>query len=324
MIMFRSLYIRRVLQIPLVVFIVVSFGFIILHIAPGDPLIYFAGESASPEYLETIKEAYGLDKPIFDQYIRYVRGAFIGDWGYSLTFEAPVINVILYRIPLTLLLTFTAFIISITVGVGLGIGAALKRYSAIDTLVRAFTTIFNSVPPFIIGLLLIYIFSVSLGICPLGGFRSLTAIYKNPIEEIMDIVWHLILPSISLALIWMAAYTRTTRNTLIEALLSNYVRAAISRGVNKRRIVLNHALRSVFLPIVTLAGVQIGYMMGGVILTETIFSWPGIGSLVMQSVVYRDFPLLMGVLFFSSIWVAITNLLVDISYMILDPRVRIQ
>ncbi len=306
------------------VFTVVTLGFIILKVAPGDPVALFAGEGADPAYLELIRKAYGLDKPIFEQYVTYITGIFTGNWGYSLSFERPVLTVIMERLPLTILLSITAFVLAIPIGVILGIIAALKRNSIIDSLICSFTTFFNSIPAFIIGLLLLFTFSVNLKLLPLGGFMTTGVTYANFMKRFVDLIRHLILPATSLALVWMVGYARVTRNTFIEALLSNYVRAAISRGIEQRKIIFRHALRNSIISVVTLAGVQVGYMLGGVILTETIFSWPGIGSLVVQAVSFRDYPLLMGILFFSSIWVSIVNIAVDLIYTIVDPRVRLR
>ena len=319
-----SYVVKRVIQIPFVVFTVVTLGFIILKVAPGDPVALFAGEGADPAYLELIRKAYGLDKPIFEQYVAYITGIFTGNWGYSLSFERPVLTVIMERLPLTILLSITAFVLAIPIGVILGIIAALKRNSIIDSLICSFTTFFNSIPAFIIGLLLLFTFSVNLELLPLGGFMTTGVTYANFMKRFVDLIRHLILPATSLALVWMVGYARVTRNTFIEALLSNYVRAAISRGIEQRKIIFRHALRNSIISVVTLAGVQVGYMLGGVILTETIFSWPGIGSLVVQAVSFRDYPLLMGILFFSSIWVSIVNIAVDLIYTIVDPRVRLR
>lgn len=319
-----SYVIKRVVQIPIVVFAVVTLGFIILKLAPGDPVALFAGEGADPAYLELIKKAYGLDKPIFEQYVTYITGIFTGNWGYSLSFERPVLTVLTERLPLTVLLSITAFVLAFPMGVVLGVIAALKRNSIIDSLICSFTTIFNSIPAFIIGLLLLFTFSVTLKLLPLGGFTTINVTYVNFMEGVIDLLRHLILPATSLALIWMVEYARVTRNTFIEALLSDYVKAAISRGVKQRKIIFKHALRNSIIPVITLAGVQVGYMLGGVILTETVFAWPGIGRLVVQAVSFRDYPLLMGILFISSIWVSIVNITVDLIYRIVDPRVRLR
>ena len=166
-------------------------------------------------------------------------------------------------------------------------------------------------------------FAVYLKILPLGGFQTVGVSFSSPVAKLIDVLKHLVLPAISLALIWMVGYARVMRNTMVESLLSDYVRAAVSRGISHGRVIFRHAFRNSILSVATLAGVHVGYMIGGVILTETVFSWFGIGNLVMQAVSFRDYPLLMGILFFSSIWVAVVNLLVDAIYVTIDPRVRL-
>ena len=316
--------IKRLIQIPLVVLVVVTLGFFLLKVAPGDPVALFAGEGASPEYLEMIKKSYGLDRPLFEQYLRYMGGIFTGRWGYSLAFERPVLTVILERMPYTLILSFAAFLVAVPLGIVLGVIAATKRSTPLDSLVSGFATFFNSVPAFIIGLVLVYIFAVTMKILPLGGFQTVGAAFAGFAGKALDLLKHLILPAISLALIWMVGYTRVMRSTMVESLLSDYVRAAVSRGIARRRVVYRHAFRNSILAVVTLAGIHVGYMIGGVILTETVFSWAGIGQLVVQAVHFRDYPLLLGILFFSSIWVGVVNLLVDAVYVTVDPRVKLR
>jgi len=318
-----SYFIKRLIQIPIVVLVVVTFGFILLKVAPGDPVSMFAGEGSTPEYLEMIRKAYGLDKPVFEQYLLYMKGILKGNWGHSLSFDRPVLRVIMERIPYTLLLSFAGFFIAVPLGILLGVIAAIKRSSPVDSFVSGFSTFFNSVPAFIFGLILLYVFAVYLKILPLGGFQTVGISFSGPVAKLIDVLKHLVLPAVSLALIWMVGYARVMRNTMVESLLSDYVRAAVSRGISRGRVIFRHAFRNSILSVVTLAGVHVGYMIGGVILTETVFSWFGIGNLVMQAVSFRDYPLLMGILFFSSIWVAVVNLLVDTIYVTIDPRVRL-
>ena len=316
--------IKRLIQIPVVVLVVVTVGFFLLKVAPGDPVALLAGEGATPEYLETIRKAYGLDRPLFEQYLMYMSGIFTGRWGFSLTFERPVLMVILERIPYTLLLSFAAFLVAVPVGIVMGVLAATRRGSPLDSLVSGFATLFNSVPAFIVGLVLVYVFAVTLKILPLGGFQTVGATFTSLGARLMDLLIHLILPAVSLALIWMVGYARVMRNTMVESLLSDYVRAATCRGIARRRVVFRHAFRNSILAVVTLAGIHVGYMIGGVILTETVFSWFGIGQLVVQAVRFRDYPLLLGILFFSAIWVGVVNLLVDSVYVSIDPRVKLR
>ena len=315
---------KRLLQIPLVVFLVVTLGFILLKIAPGDPAAFFAGEGASPEYIERVKRIYGLDRPVLEQYFVYMKGIIVGDWGYSPSFESPVLGVILQRMPWTLLLSFAAFLIAVPLGIGLGILAAVRRSSPLDSFISGLTTFFNSVPAFILGLVSLYVFAVMLRLLPLGGYHTIGAGFTGIGDRLLDLLKHLILPAFSLALIWMVGYARVMRNTMVDSLHSDYVRAATCRGIAHRRVVLKHAFRNSILSVVTLAGVHVGYMIGGVILIETVFSWSGIGQLVIQAVSFRDYPLLMGILFFSAIWVGLVNILVDAVYIKVDPRVRLR
>lgn len=318
-----SYFVKRLIQIPFVVVVVVTLGFILLKVAPGDPVSMFAGDGATQEYLEAIKKAYGLDKPVIEQYFIYMRGILKGNWGHSLSFDRAVLTVIMERIPYTLLLAFAGFLIAVPMGILLGVIAAIKRSSPIDSFVSGFSTFFNSVPAFIFGLILLYAFAVYWKILPLGGIQTVGVSFPSYAAKLIDLLRHLVLPAISLALIWMVGYARVMRNTMVESLLSDYVRAAVSRGISHGRVIFRHAFRNSILSVVTLAGVHVGYMIGGVILTETVFSWFGIGNLVIQAVSFRDYPLLMGILFFSSIWVAVVNLLVDAIYVTIDPRVRL-
>jgi peptide/nickel transport system permease protein len=318
-----SYFVKRLIQIPFVVLVVVTLGFILLKVAPGDPVSMFAGDGATQEYLEAIKKAYGLDKPVPEQYFIYMRGILKGNWGHSLSFDRPVLTVIMERIPYTLLLAFAGFLIAVPMGILLGVIAAIKRSSPVDSFVSGFSTFFNSVPAFIFGLILLYAFAVYWKIFPLGGIQTVGVSFPGYTAKLIDLLKHLVLPAISLALIWMVGYARVMRNTMVESLLSDYVRAAVSRGISHGRVIFRHAFRNSILSVVTLAGVHVGYMIGGVILTETVFSWFGIGNLVIQAVSFRDYPLLMGLLFFSSIWVAVVNLLVDGIYVTIDPRVRL-
>lgn len=315
---------KRLIQIPVLVIVVVILGFFLLKAAPGDPATMFAGEGATPEYLEMIRHEYGLDKPVLEQLITYLQGIIVGDWGYALSFESPVLEVILDRLPYTLLLSFSSFLLAVPIGVLLGMIGALRRNTAVDYVIAGFSAAFNSIPAFIIGLLIMFVFSVQLKWLPLGGVFTIGADFDTKIGVLFDVIKHLILPALSLSLIWMVGYTRVMRNTMIEALLSDYIRASTARGISRVRIVFKHAFRNSILSIVTLAGIHVGYMLGGVILTETVFSWYGIGSLVVESVAYRDYPLLMGLLFFSAIWVGLTNLFVDLFYTTIDPRVKLR
>jgi len=315
---------KRLLSAVPALVAILLFSFLLIRLAPGDPAVLMAGEGATPEYIENIRKAYGLDKPLHEQLLIYLSNIIRGEWGYSLSFNRPVVDVILERIPPTLLLVGTGIVISLVLGVLLGVIASIKRNTIIDSLISSLALVFYSLPAFVIAQLLIYIFAIVLRIFPLSGILSIGITYINVFDYIRDLLWHLVLPATTLSLLLMATYVRITRASMIEALLSNYIIAAKSRGLNPRTVIFKHALKNAMLPIVTVAGIQFGTMIGGVVITETVFSWPGVGRLTVEAVQYRDYPLLMGIFLLSAISVIIANLITDIIYTVVDPRVKLR
>jgi len=315
---------KRLLSAVPALVAILLFSFLLIRLAPGDPAVLMAGEGATPEYIENIRKAYGLDKPLHEQLLIYLSNIIRGEWGYSLSFNRPVVDVILERIPPTLLLVGTGIVVSLVLGVLLGVIASIKRNTIIDSLISSLALVFYSLPAFVIAQLLIYIFAIVLRIFPLSGILSIGITYTNAFDYIRDLLWHLVLPATTLSLLLMATYVRITRASMIEALLSNYIIAAKSRGLNPRTVIFKHALKNAMLPIVTVAGIQFGTMIGGVVITETVFSWPGVGRLTVEAVQYRDYPLLMGIFLLSAISVIIANLITDIIYTVVDPRVKLR
>jgi len=303
---------------------VVIFTFFMLRLAPGDPAVLMAGEGASPEFVEMIRETYGLNKPLHEQLIIYLSKLFTGDLGYSFTFKRAVIDVIFERIPLTLLLAGTGALIAISLGIFLGVLAAIKKDTIADNVISSTTLIFYSIPIFALAQFLVLFFVIETRIFPLSGYVSLGLSWSDGLRYVLDVGWHLALPAISLALIQMATYVKLTRTSMIEALYSNYIIAAKARGLDSRKILFKHALRNALLPIITVAGIQLGLIIGGVVITETIFSWPGVGRLTIEAIDARDYPLLMGVFIFTSISVIIANIVTDIVYTYIDPRVKLR
>ena len=307
---------------PLVVILVLSF--LLIRLAPGDPAALIAGEGATPEYIENIRREYGLDKPLHEQFLIYLSHIIKGDWGYSISYSRPVMDVILERIPPTLLLVGTGILVALVLGVILGILAAVKRNTIIDRSVSAVALMLYSLPIFVVAQFLIYIFALKAKMFPISGIVSIGATYTGTLDYIKDVLWHLVLPATALSLLLMAVYMRITRASMIESLLSNYIVAARARGLRYSSIIFKHALKNALLPVVTIAGIQFGTMIGGVVITETIFSWPGVGRLTVEAVQYRDYPLLMGIFLISAISVVIANLITDIIYTIIDPRVKLR
>lgn len=313
--------VRRLVQaIPLLMGVVII-TFVLIHLAPGDPLNVLAGDGGSPSYYAEMRARFGLDRSIPEQLGRYLLAILSGDFGYSFSYQQPVLEVIWSRVPATLLLMGTALLISTVVGVGLGVLVATRPHSWLDYLVTAFTSCFYSVPVFWLGQLLILVFAVGLNLFPVAGMISERDSYTG-FRQVLDVLQHLALPSLTLALSYLALTTRLTRTSLREALMEDYIRTAQAKGLSGRRVVWRHALRNALLPLLTLIGGEIGLLITGAALTETIFAWPGLGRLLLDASLQRDYPLLMAFFILVSISVILTNLLTDLLYTALDPRVR--
>jgi|YelNatPaOPRAMG01_1025707.scaffolds.fasta_scaffold21221_4 peptide/nickel transport system permease protein len=320
----KEYILKRILIGLFMVPAVIIFTFLLLKLAPGDPAVLMAGETATKEYIEMIREIYGLNKPLHEQLIIYLGKLFTGDFGYSFTFKRPVLDVILERVPTTLLLAGTGALIAIFFGIVLGVVAALRKDTIADNIISSLTLIFYSIPIFALAQFLILFLVINYRLFPLSGYVTIGVSPSDPIKYAMDVLWHLVLPSISLALIQMATYVKLTRTSMIESLYSNYIIAAKARGLKWRRILFKHALKNALLPIITVAGIQLGLIIGGVVITETIFSWPGVGRLTIEAIEARDFPLLNGIFVLTSVSVIIANIVTDIVYTYVDPRVKLR
>lgn len=315
--------IKRLLQaIPLILGIII-FNFSLIHLAPGDPIIALIGEfQASKELIDDIKKQYGLDKPISTQLFIYVLNILKGDFGYSFAFKQPVINVIIDRIPATLLLMIVAIIFSSIFGVILGVISAKKQYSNTDNLITLISLIGYSLPVFWLGQMLLVSLSLRLPVFPAQGMTSLRESFTG-IGYWGDVTHHLVLPAFTLGLRFLAINARFTRASMIEVMGQDYIRTAMAKGLSEKIVTYKHALRNALLPLITLTGVNFGFLLAGSVLTETVFAWPGLGRLMYDSIYARDYPVLMGMLIFISITVILVNLITDIFYSILDPRVKI-
>ncbi len=320
----REYLLKRVVISCLMIPAIIVFTFLLLRLAPGDPAVMMAGEGATPDFVEMIRKVYGLDKPLYEQLAIYMSKLLTGDFGYSFTFKRPVLEVILDRVPTTILLAGTGALIAIAFGVLLGVVAAIKKDSFTDSAISSLTLILYSIPIFALAQFLVLFLVIQYRLFPLSGYVSLGVSPSDPLKFTLDVLWHLVLPASSLALIQMATYVKLTRTSMIEALYSNYIIAARARGLNSRRILLRHALKNALLPIVTMAGIQLGLIIGGVVITETIFSWPGVGRLTIEAIDARDFPLLLGIFIFTSVSVVVANIVTDIVYTYIDPRVKLR
>jgi len=315
---------RRLLQAIPVVLGVVILNFLLLQLAPGDAATVLAGEAggAPAEYVQTLRARFGLDKPVPVQLALYVKNILALDLGYSFRNQSPVLPLILARLSATLLLMGTTLVLSLGGGVVLGLLAAVWVRTWKDHAISVAAIIAYAMPLFWIGLMLILLFAIKLDWLPTSGMEDAAAFYEGW-ERVVDIARHLILPAVTLSLFYMALYARLMRATMLEQRGLEYVTTARAKGLTERQITTRHVVRNALMPVVTVAGVQIGGLLGGSVVVESVFAWPGLGQLAFQSLFARDLNLLLGIFFISSCLVVIVNIVVDVVYVLIDPRVRV-
>lgn len=308
--------------IPVVIGIVVL-NFTLLHLAPGDPAMVYVGESggATEEILQAVRKEFGLDKSVPEQLWVYGKKILTGNLGFSYFQGKPVLELILEKIPPTALLILTAMCFAIIVGVLTGVIVAQHPTSAGSAVVTILSLFGFAMPVFWLGIMFILVFSLYLPLFPGHGLMTVGA-PEGFGGTVRDILHHLVLPATTLGIIYVAQYSRLSRASMLEVIGSDYIRTARAKGLPERKVVYKHALRNAVLPVVTVAGIQLGHILAGAILVETVFSWPGMGRLMFEGILRRDYPLIMGILIFSSAMVIIANLLTDILYGVLDPRIR--
>lgn len=316
----RILAIRLVTAIPLI-FIVVTLTFFLVRLAPGDPAYILAGDAPSEAYLESVRESYGLNLPLWQQYRTFMEKAAVGDFGMSIFYRRPVFEVILDRFPATMLLTGSAMILATILGVLLAVWAAPRRGSLLDGTITSLSLIGFSIPVFWIGQLLILVFAIKLGWFPVGGMENARQGYSG-FAQIADVAHHMVLPVLALSLYLMALIARITRTSMIDVLGRNFVTVARAKGVSPAGVTWNHAFRVAVVSTVTVVGLEFSTVVIGAVLTETIFSWPGLGRLFYDAILKRDFPLLTGSFVFTAIMVVVVNALTDAVCAMLDPRLR--
>ncbi|PUE56904.1 peptide ABC transporter [Limnohabitans sp. 2KL-17] len=316
--MLRFLMQRLLALIP-VLFTVAIIVFLILRLTPGDPAAVIAGNNATNEDIDRIREQLGLTKPLFTQFTIWLSGVLQGDLGYSFYLNKPVIELIAQRIEPTLSLAAGTMLLSVAVAVPLGTLAAWRMGGWLDRILSGFAVAGFSVPVFVIGYVLIYVFAIELQWLPVQGYRRL---FGPSSQGIGPWAYQLVLPWVSLATIYVALIARVTRASVSEALTEDYIRTARAKGVTEQAVLLRHALANAAVPIVTVIGIGIALLIGGVVVTETVYAIPGLGSLTVDAVLNRDFPVIQGVVLFFSVLYVVINLLVDLSYLWLDPRIR--
>lgn len=320
----QAYLIRRLLQSALLILLISFLVFMILNLAPGGPLSGLRFQVSAREFdeasVQRYKEMLGLDKPPVLRYFYWLADMFRGDWGESWTVASgqPVFRLIWERLPATLLLTVTAAVVSLVLGLLIGIVSAIKQYSIIDTAATIFSFVGISIPTFWFGLMMIVVFAVQLDWLPAGGMTE----YGRE-GDIVSRIKHLIMPVAVLSLINIAGWSRYIRASLLNVLQQDYLRTARAKGLPYRQVITRHALRNALIPLITLIGLDIPTLFGGAIVTETIFAWPGMGRLYFQSLQSSDYPLAQGLLFVTAVLVVLSNLLADIGYSIVDPRVRL-
>jgi peptide/nickel transport system permease protein len=302
---------------------VLVLNFCLIHLAPGDPVQVIAGEmgGASEKVIAELRLKYGLDNSLIEQLFTYLAKVVSGDFGYSYYFNEPVVGLIAQRIPATLYLVISALLLSICVGTLLGVISARRPNGLFSQGVTVLSLAGYAAPVFWTGLMLLLLFGSVWPILPVSGMADVVR-PKSGFAYVIDVARHLVLPSVTLALVFIAQYSRLARVNMIDALTADYVRTARAKGLPEYVVIGKHALRNTLIPIVTVAGLQFGHLFAGAVLVETVFSWPGMGRLVFESILRRDYPTLLAVLFFSAVLVMTANILTDLVYRLIDPRIR--
>ena len=298
---------KRIIQVIPVLILVTLITFSLVHLTPGDPAIMRAGEDATAEQVESIRESMGLNRPVHMQYLNWIGGLFRGDLGYSLQDGRPVFITLIRRLPATIQLVIASFIVSIGIGIPIGILSAVKQNTFADSFARIFALLGLSMPNFWIGLMLMLLLSYRLRLLPASGSGSML---------------HLIMPAIALGLPAAGVITRLTRSSMLEVLKEDYIRTAQSKGLKNQTVIYKHALKNAMLPVITVIGIQLGSRLGGSVIIESVFAYPGIGRFAYLRLLARDYPMIMGnLLIFAFIFILI-NLLTDILYGFIEPRIR--
>ena len=309
----RTYVARRVLMLIPVLLGVSVLVFLLLHLAPGNPALLIAGADAPPETVARIERQLGLDQPLCVQYWRYLSGVLRGDLGRSLRSRVPVSEEIRRTFGVTLQLTVVGVTLSALGGIPLGVTSAVHQNSIVDNITMFTALLGISMPVFAVGLILMWVFGLNLGWFPISGFKPLTTVEG----------WrHIVLPAITVSLASVATLARLTRSSMLEVLRQDYVRTSRAKGLGERKVIYRHALKNALLPVITVVGLQFGYLLGGAVVTETIFSIPGMGRLSVSAIGMRDFPIVQGTVLVIAVVFVLVNLLVDLLYALIDPRIR--
>lgn len=316
---------RRLAQAVPTVLVIVALNFLLLQLAPGDAADVLAGEagSATPEFMAQLRKTFGLDQPLGVQLLLYIKNIVTLDLGYSFRHGMPVAQLIGSRLGPTLLLMVTVLLVSVGVGTLLGAYAARNLNRWQDNLISMLAVLAYATPVFWAGLMLIVIFSIKLGWFPTSGMQQVAAFHEGA-AKVRDIAHHLVLPAVTLTMFYLALYMRLMRASVLEQFSMDYVVTARAKGLTESQIARRHVLRNAVLPVLTMAGVQVGGLLGGAVVVETVFAWPGLGLLAYESLFARDLNLLLGIFFVCTCLVVVVNLVVDVTYSLLDPRIELR
>ena len=312
--------VRRVLQSLCLILILIVINFLLIHLAPGDPAQILAGQSGDEKYYEFIRAKFGLDRPLLTQLWIYLTSVLRGDFGYSLGYQQSVVSVIFERVPATLLLMLSAVSLASISGVILGVESARRENSLTDRAINTFALLGYSIPSFSVGHLLLIVFVLYLGLFPAQNManadRELTGL-----SRLFDLLAHLVLPAATLAIVYLAQIMRLTRTAMLHVIGEDFITTARAKGLSEGRVLYKHALRNALLPVITVIGSDLVMLLSGALLIETVFAWPGLGRLMIDSLAMRDYPVLLGLFLLISISVAVVNFITDLIYSVLDPRI---
>lgn len=312
--------VQRLITFPLILLGVSILVFVAIRMVPGDAITAMLGTEAgllTPDQRAALANYFGIDQPVWSQYLRWIGGVFQGDLGVSTIYGKPVMTVILERFPLTLQLALMSMVIAMSVGIPLGVLAATRNERPSDLGIRMLAMLGQSTPSFVVGVLIIFILSVFFGFVPAMG--TFTPLLQDPLTSIGQLIF----PAITLGFAFAASVTRIARSSMLDVLSDDYIRTARSKGASPRSVVWRHALPNALIPVVTLAGVEFGYLLGGAVIVEQIFALPGVGRLTLDAITQRDYALVQGSVLFIAFNFLVVNLLVDLAYVALDPRIRI-
>ena len=321
---FSIIVAKRIFNAAALILAVVILNFLLIHIAPGDIVDTIAGEMGgiSQELITEIRADYGLDKPLYEQLALYVSKILQGDLGHSFFYDVPVVDLIWDALPQTLLLVITALTLALVIGTVFGVIAARRPNGAFSHFITVLALIGFSAPVFWTGIMFLIAFASFIPLFPPAGMAD-PGLEPGSQDYYLDVLHHMVLPVVTLALIYLAFYSRLSRASMLDVLGSDYVRTARAKGLSDRVVIYKHALRNALIPIVTIAGLQFAQILSGAVLVEAVFTWPGLGTLALEAILRRDGPTILGILFFSAVVVVIFNLLTDLTYNLIDPRIRL-